>query len=118
MVKDTKPSHADNNGQGKDGRFLPGNKCGTGNPHLKKVRQLRSALLKAVTGKDLREIIKALVEKAKAGDVLAAREIFDRALGKSKQSIDIDQAGGGMGFAVYMGSEIVKPPSEEGEKQE
>jgi len=38
-------------------------------------------LLDAVTEDDLRDVIKALVKKAKDGDVAATRILFDRCLG-------------------------------------
>ena len=64
------------------GRFLPGTQPGPGNPYAKRVGQLRSALLNAVSENDMREIIEALVAKAKEGDIAAARTLFDRVLGK------------------------------------
>ena len=41
-----------------------------------------------VSDDDLRAIVSTLVEKAKAGDVMAAREVLDRLLGKAKISIE------------------------------
>ena len=84
------PSPTGDNGGGRDsatGRFGGGNTFGKGNPHNKKVGQLRSALLDAVTVKDLRAIVKKLVEQAKAGDLACARELFDRIYGRSTQPI-------------------------------
>lgn len=78
------PSGNGSNG-GRDprtGRFREGNKGGPGNPHARRVAEIRSALLKAVSPDDIREIVQALVTKAKAGDVAAAREVFDRCVGK------------------------------------
>jgi len=63
------------------GRFLPGNKAGRGNPVNRKAQQLRVALLRAVSAGDLRAIIKALVEKAKHGDVTSAKVVLERILG-------------------------------------
>ena len=68
------------------GRFLPGTTPGPGNPYAKRVGQLRSALLNAVSEDDMREIIEALVAKARKGDIAAARTLFDRVLGKSVES--------------------------------
>ena len=83
MISET-PIPADDNGQVRDasGRFASGNKFGKGNPLNKRVGQLRSALIRAVTTDDLRAIIAKLIELAKAGDVIAAREVLDRTLGK------------------------------------
>ncbi len=44
--------------------------------------------MSAVSDDDLRAIASMLVEKAKAGDVMAAREVLDRMLGKAKVSIE------------------------------
>jgi hypothetical protein len=69
------------NGRGGNGRFASGNKLAKGNPHAKRVARLRSALLKAVSPADLREVVVALLSAAKAGDVAAARELLQRLLG-------------------------------------
>lgn len=78
------PSANGDNGKpdrGKNGRFIRGNPGGPGNPSAARVGRLRSAMLGAVTTADMASIVKALVSKAKAGDVLAARLLFDRLLG-------------------------------------
>jgi len=64
------------------GRFAPGNSGGPGNPSARAVGQLRAALLASVTEEDIRQIVAALVLKAKAGDIAAAKEVLDRTLGK------------------------------------
>ena len=71
-----------NGGRDDRGRFTQGNEGGPGNPHSLQVSRLRSALLNAVTEDDMREIIEALVAKAKAGSIAAARVLFNRTLGK------------------------------------
>ena len=70
------------NGRDGKGRFTAGNAGGPGNPHAKRIGQLRSALLTAVTAKDISAIVRELVARAKAGDVRAIREVFDRTLGR------------------------------------
>ncbi len=90
--KDTAPSvNGANGAEGRDssGRFTKGNGGGPGNPHVKQTALVRSALLSAVTVEDVGAIVKALVAQAKNGDVTAAKEIFDRCLGKSRQAIDV-----------------------------
>lgn len=81
-----KPFPNESNGQdhGAGGRFQRGNKaaCGHKKPHAAKVSQLRAALLEAVNPEDIRAVIDALVAEAKKGNVAAAREILDRAVGK------------------------------------
>lgn len=84
------PSTNGANGRNALGQFTVGNTCGRGNPHAKKVAALRATMLKAVTHRDLEAIVKQLIKQAKDGDVLAAREIFDRCFGKAKQSVDME----------------------------
>lgn len=64
------------------GRFLPGNRGGPGNPLAARVAKLRSALIEAVSAEDVREIVETLVRLAKGGDLGAARLILDRTLGQ------------------------------------
>lgn len=76
------------NGRGSGGRFAKGNPGGPGNPHSKRVNQLRSVLLGKISDQDIAEIVDTLLGKAKGGDLLAIREVLDRALGKSIQQIE------------------------------
>lgn len=80
------PSPTEDCGRSKNGQFAPGNQISKGNPHHKKVAQLRAALLDAVSKKDLQAIIKKLISKAKGGDAISAREVLDRTLGKPAQA--------------------------------
>jgi len=82
------PSPTGDSGRDERGRFIVGNDIGIGNPHAKQVARLRSALLDAITPADMKAIISALIEKAKAGDVHAASVLFERVLGKPLE-IDI-----------------------------
>jgi len=71
------------NGRDSNGRFTKGNAGGAGNPHAAKVAKLRAALLGAVSTTDVELIIASMVEAAKDGDVVAAREVLDRTIGKA-----------------------------------
>src|SRR5688500_13635947 len=82
------PSRTAGNGRGGNGRFAPGNKLAKGNPFARRVARLRSALLKAVSPADLREVAAALLRQAKAGDVPATRELLQRLLGPP-ESVDL-----------------------------
>ena len=82
MPKWNRPSPNGQNGRDGKGRFTKGNPGGTGNPHARKVGQLRSAMLGAVTQADMRAVVGKLVELAKEGSVQAAREVIDRCIGK------------------------------------
>jgi len=75
------------NGRGPDGRFLPGNSGGPGNPFAKRTAELRSALVSAVTPADIKAVAKSLIKLAKGGDVAAARLLLDKVIG---QSIDVN----------------------------
>jgi hypothetical protein len=77
-----------NEGRDDTGKFTRGNRIAKGNPHAQKVAKLRSALLRAVTTADLKEVIQALVWKAKEGDVQAIRELLNRTLGPA-EAIDL-----------------------------
>lgn len=68
------------------GRFAPGNRGGPGNPLAPQVAKLRAAMLKAVSARDMREITDKLVELAKAGNVAAIKEVFERTLGKPQEA--------------------------------
>ena len=76
------PSPTESNGRGSDGRFAAGNRYAKGNPYAKRIGELRSALLSALSDDDWRAILTKLFECAKAGESWAIREIFDRTLGK------------------------------------
>ncbi len=78
----TNPSRHGSDGRDERGRVAPGNSGGPGNPHAKQTGKLRSAMLKAVTEKDMRDVVMKLVELAKSGNVPAAKEVLDRCLGR------------------------------------
>ncbi len=78
------PSANGPNGKGRDskGRFAKGNPGGPGSPYARRVAALRSAMLEAVSGEDVREIVAKLVQQAKEGDIHAAKEVLLRVLGR------------------------------------
>ena len=80
--KKIQPLDAVVNGHDEQGRFTRGNSCARGNPFAKKVARLRSALLQAITPADVRAIIKKVIKRARGGDLAAAKEVFDRAVGR------------------------------------
>ena len=85
-------------GNGKDGngRFVKGNTLGNGGKDHKATSQgriLKSALCGAITRQDIEDIAKGLIAKAKKGDVLAARELFDRLWGRAPQAITGEDGG-------------------------
>ncbi len=88
----TAPSPNGGNGvRDTQGRFAKGNPGGPGNPYAKQVARVRSLIVEAVSEEDLRAVIAALVEKAKGGDIVAARELFDRLVGRPATAIAPEQ---------------------------
>ena len=81
------------NGRTARGRFAPGNPGGPGNPYAKRVADLRAALLESVTEADIRAVARALVKRAKAGEVPAIRELLDRLVGKAGDTPPEDAGG-------------------------
>lgn len=80
--------NGENGGRDRHGRFGRGNRAAAGHaaPYAAKVASLRAALLEAVSPEDIQAIAKALIEKARRGDLRAARELFDRLLGAPDRS--------------------------------
>jgi hypothetical protein len=72
------------------GRFTAGNPGGPGNPWAKQTAELRALIRSAVTDQDMQEVMAAIVRKAKAGDVVAGRELLDRLVGKASQKLEMD----------------------------
>jgi len=50
------------------------------------------AIIRPFLRSDLRAIVAKLVEMAKAGDLAAIRELLDRAIGKPKSTVEVEQA--------------------------
>lgn len=75
------PSPTASNGRAASGRFGPGNQFSLGNPHAKRVAQLRSAIFAAVTEKDLGELMRSLLTNAMQGDTAAAKLVLAYAVG-------------------------------------
>jgi hypothetical protein len=76
----------DATGRGAHGHFAKGHTFSRNN---RKSLRLRWAMLRHVTDQDVIDIIKALLEKAKAGDVKAAKEVLDRVCGKATLPIEV-----------------------------
>lgn len=99
------PSLNGSNGRGEGGRFIQGWKGGNGNPHAKRVNELKAAVLEAVTPEDVKAVISKLVSLAKdEGDVAAAKVLLDRVFGKEVvATIEAHNSNGGAaGVILYM----------------
>lgn len=89
MSAATAPTKTEPSGRDTKGRFVQGNSFATGNPFAKRTHALRAALLASIRPEDIREVIEMLLAKAKRGDVVAARELLDRTLGKPAQAVAV-----------------------------
>jgi hypothetical protein len=64
------------------GRFTPGNRCATGNPHAKRVARLQQMLSEAVSDEDCLTIVRKLIERAKRGHPWAVDQLLNRLIGR------------------------------------
>lgn len=62
--------------RGEGGKFGKGNKGGPGNPYAKRLNELRKSLYAAISTNDVQEILAAMIEGAKKGDVQAAKLVL------------------------------------------
>ena len=74
-----------------NGRFVKGNSGGPGNPFARQVAALRRALIDAITEEDIKDIATAMLIKARAGDVAAAKLVFSYVLGRPAEAPDPDR---------------------------
>ncbi len=95
------------------GRFLKGNGGGPGNPFSRQVAQLRSALIQAATPEDMKDIAQAMILEAKAGNVSAAKLLFQYLFGKPGEGIPPDM----MGIESFDDGPAELEPSPNGEIQ-
>jgi hypothetical protein len=72
------------------GRFTKGNPGGPGNPFARRTAAMRKALCEAVSEEDLRQIAEALKQKAKEGDVAAARLVLSYVVGRPEATVNPD----------------------------
>jgi hypothetical protein len=85
------PAAPPDSGRGPDGKFVKGNKGGPGNPFARKIAAMRRAFFDAVTEEDLAAIARAMIEKAKQGDVAAARLVAQYTMGRPAEAVDPDR---------------------------
>jgi hypothetical protein len=86
-MSENQPSPTAPDGRDARGRFVRGNKAGTGNPLAQQAQRLRVALYGAVSVGELKQVVRKLLELALSGDVQAIRTLLDRLLGPA-ESID------------------------------
>ena len=73
------------------GRFVRGNAGGPGNPFGRRVAELRKIIVETLNDAEMLAITLAMIARAKAGDVAAARLLFQYALGKPAKAVEPDR---------------------------
>jgi hypothetical protein len=86
-----KPADTAGNGRDARGQFVQGNKCSPGNPFGRKLAELRSALINAVTAEDMRAIAEGLVQKAKMGFPHAIKVVLLYCVGRPTEPVNPDR---------------------------
>jgi len=82
MAKSRPSPKGVNGDRDRNGRFTKGCRGGPGNPLGKRIAQLRTAIIEAVSEEDIRRIVQSLVRKAIEGDTHAAAILFERTVGR------------------------------------
>src|ERR1044072_4028692 len=72
------------------GRFQKGNRGGPGNPFARQTAKLRQAMLDAVSDDDIKDVVNALKEQARRGDVAAIRLLLSYSIGKPTEAPNPD----------------------------
>ena len=75
-------------GRRPDGTFAEGNKIGKGNPLAGQIAKLRAALIRAIDARDVAEIMRGVIERAKSGDLAAAKLVLSYCAGEPAKLID------------------------------
>src|SRR5262249_48825929 len=91
-TKPANPNPAPTEGHDACGRFAKGNPGGPGNPYPRRVAALRQALLDCIMEEDIIAVAKAVIEEAKAGNMPAAKLLFQYVLGKPSSATDLEWA--------------------------
>jgi|Tabmets5t2r1_1033131.scaffolds.fasta_scaffold104899_1 hypothetical protein len=84
------PSPNGDNGRDARGRFAPGHQGGPGNPLARRSAAIRTAFIEAISPQDIRAIVRTLVAKATAGDLVAAKLILLWAIGRPDDPVHPD----------------------------
>jgi len=69
-------------GRSTNGKFTKGNKFGRGNPHARKLAELRTAFISVIGEDQLKQLADYLLVRAMAGDMVAAKLLLSYTLGK------------------------------------
>ena len=94
-MSDNQPITNGTNGACRDarGRFRRGNCGGPGNPFIRKVAQMRKIFNKCNSPERMREAFDKLFEQVRAGNLVALKIYFDRAMGSIASKYEIEVGG-------------------------
>ncbi len=73
------------------GRFTKGNAGGPGNPFARQTARLRQVMLDEVSEDDLRDIVRAVKQCAREGDMTAAKLLLAYCIGQPTPAVDPDR---------------------------
>jgi len=91
---DPPPSDTGANGRDHRGRFATGNTAGRGNPHARRMAQLRGAVHAAIGEEQVRQVFLSLFAMATRGHCVAsAALLLAYAIGKPPGVVDPDSEG-------------------------
>jgi len=76
--------------RGENGQFAKGNSGGPGRPRLDVEQKYLRTLHRALLQRDVREVVKKLIARAKAGNIQAAKVLLEYAIGKPTQYVNAD----------------------------
>jgi len=74
--------------------FQKGNTASKGDPLIAKMMEFRKTIQSAVSKKNVRDIMKTMIERAKKGDVKAAQLVLERVAGKVKDNTEVSVVNG------------------------
>lgn len=91
-MADVEPSVVEVDGRDEHGRFTAGHKFAKGGNHYQtQMAAYRAAVYGALTAEDMRQVARSMVDKAKGGDVNAAKLVLGYA-GLQSDHIENDQS--------------------------
>jgi hypothetical protein len=90
-----------------------GKKKGSKASHTLQAQELKKKLIESF-GAEADEIYKALITKAKTGDIPAIKEVLDRVWGKAPQQIDTPDIKDAL--AIIFDNEFARTPKEDSKK--
>jgi hypothetical protein len=83
------PVETASNGRLVNGRFAQGNTLAKGNPHARRMHDLRRALLDSVDSQTVQDVTQKLADLARGGDVQAAKLLLEYVVGEPVQSVEL-----------------------------